>query len=179
MRELKTFAAWVKTLPYKHKILVPGNHDAIFAIDRALPRCRQVLADAGVTLLVGEEITIDGIRIYGTPGQPEWGGLAFDIPRGDPDLAKLWAAVPTGVDVLVTHSPPSNTLDWTMRCGHAGCEELEKALERIKPRLHVFGHIHEAYGRRNIPFISLNCSACTIHHWPVNPPHIVDLENIP
>jgi Icc-related predicted phosphoesterase len=30
---------------------------------------------------------------------------------------------------------------------HAGCEDLLKVVEKIKPAYHLFGHIHEAYGR--------------------------------
>lgn len=29
---------------------------------------------------------------------------------------------------------------------HSGCPVLLEAVKRIKPRLHVFGHIHGAYG---------------------------------
>jgi Icc-related predicted phosphoesterase len=29
---------------------------------------------------------------------------------------------------------------------HAGCQELLEAVMRIRPKLHVFGHIHAGYG---------------------------------
>ena len=46
----------------------------------------------------------------------------------------------------MTHGPPHKILDLTRTGVHAGCENLRKAIERSRPRLHCFGHIHEARG---------------------------------
>ncbi|OOF97211.1 hypothetical protein ASPCADRAFT_514217 [Aspergillus carbonarius ITEM 5010] len=52
-----------------------------------------------------------------------------------------------GVDIMVTHGPPYGILDQVVP-GHVsvGCEHLYRAVKRARPRLHVFGHIHEGYG---------------------------------
>jgi len=60
------------------------------------------------------------------------------------------------VDILLTHGPPLGNLD-TVRPpfnlsntgplgDHKGCPHLAAAVKRAKPRLHCFGHIHEARG---------------------------------
>ena len=47
---------------------------------------------------------------------------------------------------MLTHGPPLNILDTTMDRLNVGCKHLLRAVERVKPRLHCFGHIHESYG---------------------------------
>ena len=54
--------------------------------------------------------------------------------------------VPDEVDVIVTHGPPMGLLDKTKGGENVGCEHLRRAVEKVKPRMHVFGHIHEAWG---------------------------------
>lgn len=47
----------------------------------------------------------------------------------------------------------------------------------MKPRLHVFGHIHDGHGfleREATTFV--NASVCDEDYHPVNPAWIVDLE---
>jgi Icc-related predicted phosphoesterase len=56
--------------------------------------------------------------------------------------------IPEGTDVLITHGPPFGTLDQShLITPHLGCEELAKAVLKLKPRLHIFGHIHGGHGR--------------------------------
>jgi hypothetical protein len=65
------------------------------------------------------------------------------------------------VDILLTHGPPHNILDRTTARDHAGCPSLLRHLGRMTnpPRLHVFGHIHEARG-------------ALVHQWDPNPASI-------
>ena len=54
-------------------------------------------------------------------------------------------------DVLIripslTHGPPFGILDETRNGSKAGCTSLNAYLPSLRPRLHVFGHIHEAHG---------------------------------
>lgn len=52
---------------------------------------------------------------------------------------------------MLTHGPPYKILDRTSRNEDVGCEHLLRAVQRCRPRLHCFGHIHEGWGaqRRN------------------------------
>ena len=92
------------------------------------------------------ELRIGALRIFGSPWQPWFHDWAFNLQRG-PALAEKWALIPDGVDVLVTHGPPAEILDRTVHGEEVGCRDLRDALERVRPRLHLFGHIHEAHGR--------------------------------
>lgn len=79
---------------------------------------------------------------------------AFQYAR-DADSAataeRLWRAIPPGTDVLVTHTPPHGHRDEVGGAGGgrrraAGCEVLRRALWRVRPRLHVCGHVHGGRG---------------------------------
>lgn len=139
--ELAPVAAWIRSLPHRHKVVVPGNHDWAFATE---PDAARAMLD-GVTVLIDEEVTLDGVRFWGAPWQPEYHRWAFNLPRGAA-LAARWALVPEGTDVLVTHGPPAGIGDGTTMPGRAGCRDLLARVRAVSPALHVFGHIHEGGG---------------------------------
>jgi hypothetical protein len=60
-----------------------------------------------------------------------------------------------------------------------GCEDLLAEISnRIKPRLNIFGHVHEGYGymfREEVPCLFVNASTCTEHYRPTNAPIVVNL----
>ena len=144
--ELDGVAPWIRALPHRHKIIVAGNHDWCFARERAAACAR---LGAGVHYLEDAAVTIDGVTFYGSPWQPEYMDWAYNLPRGAP-LAAKWAQIPTGVDVLVTHGPPAGVGDGTALGeyleGRQGCDDLVTAVARVKPLLHMFGHIHHDGG---------------------------------
>uniref|UniRef100_A0A1B0D5W2 Calcineurin-like phosphoesterase domain-containing protein n=1 Tax=Phlebotomus papatasi TaxID=29031 RepID=A0A1B0D5W2_PHLPP len=123
--------------------------------------------------LQDEGIELYGLNFYGTPWQPEFCKWAFNLPRGEPCLAK-WNAIPAGVDVLISHTPPLGHGDLCCSGVRAGCVELLASVQqRIKPRYHVFGHIHEGYGvTSDGKIIFINASTCDINYLPNNPPQI-------
>ena len=143
--ELREAAAWIHALPHRHKVIVAGNHDWAF---QRTPREARVILDAtGVIYLEDSGATIDGLTFWGSPWQPAFNGWAFNLPRGKP-LRDMWAKIPAGIDVLVTHSPPEGIGD---KSGwedgeRAGCEELRARVAEVPPRLHMFGHIHQDGG---------------------------------
>ena len=51
---------------------------------------------------------------------------------------------------MLTHGPPQGILDQTYKSESVGCEFLRNAVERVRPRLHCFGHIHESWGAQRI-----------------------------
>jgi hypothetical protein len=139
--ELRAAAEWILALPHRHKVIVAGNHDWAFAREpgaaRAMFRGAHYLEDA--------ELTLDGVRFYGSPWQPAFCNWAFNLPRG-PELAAVWARIPHGLDVLVTHGPPEGFGDRTTVTSRAGCADLRARVAQVKPRLHLFGHIHQDGG---------------------------------
>jgi hypothetical protein len=122
------------------KIVVPGNHEFFLARDRSR---RSLLSNA--TVLINESIEFDGLRIWGSPITP-LANSAFGV-NSDEDRRRLYAQTPKDTDVLITHGPAYGILDSVPGSGlHSGCRELFYAVMRIKPKLHVFGHAHGAYG---------------------------------
>uniref|UniRef100_A0A1B6DNH8 Calcineurin-like phosphoesterase domain-containing protein n=1 Tax=Clastoptera arizonana TaxID=38151 RepID=A0A1B6DNH8_9HEMI len=109
--------------------------------------------------------------------QPEFCKWAFNVPRGFECLQK-WETIPDETDVLITHTPPIGHGDLCCTGVRAGCVELLATVQkRVKPRYHVFGHIHEGYGISsdgNIIFI--NASTCDINYLPTNPPVVFDVK---
>jgi Icc-related predicted phosphoesterase len=162
------------TLDYKHVLLIAGNHDWVFE-----RRKEAVRSLRNITYLEDSGLVIDGIRFYGTPYQPEFYAWAFNLPRGGSELARIWSKIPADTDVLITHGPPLGILDRPFdKERHAGCELLLKRVEEIKPKVHIFGHIHAGYGRlRQGETLFLNASLCNEEYQPVNPPLTVELNS--
>jgi hypothetical protein len=53
--------------------------------------------------------------------------------------------IPIETDVLITHTPPLYHLDLGL-----GCAGLLDEIWRVKPRLHIFGHLHSGHGREAV-----------------------------
>lgn len=149
--ELKSFFDWYKTLPYEHKVFIAGNHDWGFqtsAVTTALlledyPELDYLQDDM---CMLGEDYS-SAIKIYGTPWQPRFYNWAFNADRGE-DIKQHWDKIPTnGVDILITHGPAWGMLDTVNGKGpNLGCEDLIQAIVRVKPKIHVCGHIHTGNG---------------------------------
>jgi predicted phosphohydrolase len=143
--ELRAAAGWLAALPHAHKVVVAGNHD--WALAREAAAARAILADAGVTYLEDKGAVIMGHRFWGSPWQPAFHDWAFNLPRGAP-LAARWGLIPPGLDVLVTHVPPAGIGDLGGEGipGREGCADLMRRVDQVRPRLHLFGHIHQDGG---------------------------------
>jgi len=156
LEEVKEFNKFLGTLPHPHKIVIAGNHDFCFESDRVT--CEKILTHC--IYLQDEEGTLNGVKFYGSPWQPWFYDWAFNLERG-PDIRAKWDLIPEGIDVLVTHGPPFGIGDLTVRGDKAGCRDLLEVVERIKPELHIFGHIHEGYGINSFGATTfINASSC-------------------
>lgn len=163
--------AWLVDLPHRTKIIIAGNHDLPLDhhdswYDNNYSRWhgRQKQSIGLIQDLVqGHKATKAGIvyledqthsfqarengrmwTVYGSPWSPYFHNWAFNYERGD-EAEKLLAAFPK-TDILLTHGPPFQIFDRTLTHEHVGCEALAARLPALRPRLHVFGHIHEAHG---------------------------------
>jgi len=86
-------------------------------------------------------------NVYGSPATPRYHLGAFQYEYGAG--AEVYAKIPSSTEILITHTPPYGTLSTTRRAKIAGCRDLAARLQSEdlqRCRLHVFGHIHEAYG---------------------------------
>lgn len=168
--ELPIFRQWFLSLPHKHKIFVPGNHDICFQdrLSAAILGFPCVLLDSGTT--------IEGVKFWGSPWQPEFCNWAFNLPRGGPELQEKWALIPDDTDVLITHGPPYGILDRVHGGEHVGCEHLLEAVARVQPKVHVFGHIHSDPGMfKAEKTVFVNAATCNEKYYPVNPPIVVEV----
>lgn len=147
LSECADFILWAAAVQehYEHVVFIAGNHDYAMqfettAIDELLMKHSKLhyLRDSGCE--------IEGIKFYGTPWQPMYGGMAFNV-RFEKELQRYWQRIPTSVDVLITHTPPRNILDMAYDGEHIGSISLTtEVFDRIKPKRHVFGHVHEQGG---------------------------------
>lgn len=135
------FNDWLGNLPHRHKVMICGNHDLTFERDPVEARRRITNA----IYLQDSAVEIEGLKIWGSPWQPWFFSWAFNLHRGEP-IAEKWKLIPTDTDILITHGPPAGVLDWTLQEKGVGCADLLARLRQVRPKLHLFGHIHEAAG---------------------------------
>ncbi len=134
------FFEWYKSLFIQHKIYVPGNHDTAFE--------RGYLRDydfEDIHVLVHEYKEIAGLKIFGSPYTPTFGtDWAYNKDRSK--LHKYWQDIPEDLDILITHGPPQGVLDLSKDGVLTGCKALANRVKEVKPKIHMFGHIHEWAG---------------------------------
>ena len=149
--ELENFFKWFDGIDnYDHKIFIAGNHDFGFqdepeTIKGLLTGYKTIdyLQDEYLGIQDGDE---PELKIWGSPWQPEFHNWAFNLPRGE-KIKEKWDLIPNDVDILITHGPPFSKLDYVPYNNiNVGCEELLLKVQQIKPKIHLFGHIHEGSG---------------------------------
>lgn len=173
------FGPWLADLTMRGIVVlgIAGNHDFIlrdepeFIHGLGLPWI--YLQDSG--------IQYKGISFYGTPWQPWYAGWAFQGPEWDESetfLDKKFEKIPEHVDVLISHAPPAGILD-KVGNRYCGSLSLNRHIQRVMPRLAVFGHIHVGFGVETIGECTMaNVSLCgTIKgaSVPMNQPVLFDL----
>ena len=169
--DLMEFNKWLGTLPHKRKIVIGGNHDFILEKDYYF----NVVHFSNATYLEDNLLELDGLRIYGSPYTPRFGDWAFMRDRGN-EMAKIWSKIPKDVDILITHGPPYGILDVTKGGLKVGCLDLLGVINTLKPKIHLFGHIHESYGtieKNGTKFY--NCALMNAYYDIVNGPVVIEV----
>ena len=152
--QMESMSEWFRHLAdtkYANIVFIAGNHDFMldgfrkedseYAIEGRLFRHLSIhyLRDSG--------ITIDGKYFYGTPWtiSGDWAFSEMDrMHRRD-----RFNKIPMYTNVLISHGPPYTIRDQTDNGGlymSVGDIELLGAVDRVRPELHVFGHIHDGAG---------------------------------
>jgi len=149
--EIENFMKWYDNINnYDTKVFIAGNHDFGFQDDNQkllglLTGYKNIDYLEDELMMVGEDYD-NMIKIWGSPWQPEFHNWAFNLPRGE-KIKEKWDMIPVDTDILITHGPPMGKLDYVPYDNiNVGCEELIKRVSEIKPKIHVFGHIHEGHG---------------------------------
>jgi Icc-related predicted phosphoesterase len=174
--QMLNFGLWLQSLPHKHKVVIAGNHDAIAEKDPAI--VRQKFKDYGVIYLCEDEVEIDGVKFFGSPYTPQFMNWHFMEKRGI-DMGRHWNKIPEDVDVLVTHGPPFGIRDKTaMTVQGVGCYDLRGRVNFIKPKLHIFGHIHDAHGVEEHDGVKyINCSVLDDYYNVEFEPVVVEIDS--
>lgn len=193
--EIIAFDSFMARLPHPVKLVIAGNHEVTFekhgihpfptiirkqlglpmtALDTEVTNaCKDLLQH--MLYLEDESVEICGIKMYFTPWVPIFGTWGFGIRRGQ-NLLDIWNRIPSDTDILVTHSPPCGYGDETKGNNNAGCVELlNTVVQRVKPKFHIFGHIHNGYGMwTNKRTTFINCAICGDHYKLDNEPIVFD-----
>ena len=140
--EVRRFIDWFSTLDIKYKVYVAGNHDT--SIEKGLVT-KSDFNEHGIVYLENETYEIEGIKIFGSPHTPQFGRWAFMKARHK--LDRIWqGAIEDGTHIIICHGPPKGVLDLSYdrnnlmeRCGD---KSLMNRVMGVKPKLMLFGHIH-------------------------------------
>ena len=173
LNQVQDFLFWFQKLDYQYKIFIAGNHDFFF--ERAPQHEVDELITDDLIYLNDSGVDINGVKIWGSPITPYFNNWAFNRQRGA-EIKPYWDLIPEDTDVLITHGPPYGILDRTFFFKKVGCKELLDRVQAVKPRYHIFGHIHEANGRKEIDGVDyINASNLNLRYKLVNPPVLIDL----
>jgi hypothetical protein len=147
---------WLAAAPAAHKILTWGNHDwcgqaCSFEADSpavASTSVLQVVVDR-LTSVPAHRASRGAISVWASPWSLQFMEWAF--MKSPSELARVYAEIPDGIDILVTHQPPRGLGDRHVdeasgSVEHLGSTELLVAIDRIKPRLVICGHLHGGHG---------------------------------
>ena len=171
--EIENFNEWLGTLPHAYKVVVAGNHDFLF--ERNAKRAESLITNA--IYLRNDSVMVNGLKIWGSPVTPWFFDWAFNRQRGA-DIRRYWERIEPDTDIVITHGPPRGILDQTVRGEQVGCDDLLEIVWNIKPKLHVFGHIHEGYGQMDIDGVRfVNASMVNVNYFPVNEPIVIELPS--
>jgi uncharacterized protein len=143
----------------KPAVLVPGNNESA---DELASSCR---VWGGCHVLHGAAANVNEVTFYGVGGGipvTPFGSWSYDFD--EQQAAALLAAAPVGC-VLVVHSPPKGVVDVSSRGGSIGSTAIRDAVERVRPRLVVCGHVHASNGRvgelAGVPVVNAGPSGIT------------------
>jgi predicted phosphodiesterase len=175
--EIELFFDWFNQLNYKYKIMIAGNHD--FGFQENPDEIKRILLDyPDIIYLEDSFIEIEGIKIYGSPWQPYFHNWAFNLQRGE-EIQKKWDLIPKDVNILITHGPVKDILDFVPYNGgeFVGCQNLKETILTLPDlKTHICGHIHCAYGEEfNNGIHYINASCCTERYEPIQKPILFEI----
>ena len=155
------FIQWFMSLPYKYKVFIAGNHDNCLYeanIDGLPENC---------FYLCNSSVMIEGAKFYGLP-------MFMEDAMSD-KFDESIRNIPSDTDILVTHQPPYGVLDFSENI-HYGDHLLLQTVLDIRPRYHLFGHIHDAYGvEKGKSTIFSNASLLDEEYRLMNKPFVFEL----
>lgn len=198
--EVESFFNWLKKSAKQFElgvVFIAGNHDRSFdpkyfrqyedhdlfknhAEEPGKPFWLQRMIEelpTNIHYLENSSVEIEGVKIWGSPVTPWFYGdtWAFNRRRGF-DISEVWDQIPFDTDIIVTHGPVHSRLDRCMDGSIVGCEDLERKVDAMKPKVHIAGHIHEGYGiSYNEDTTFINASFCDARYIPRQAPIVFEI----
>jgi Icc-related predicted phosphoesterase len=155
------FVGWFDSLKYKYKILVPGNHD----YDIEYTDCTYTF--------INVERQLGSFNMFGSPYTPEF--QHWNYMKKEDELFMMYDNAPSDIDILITHGPPFGILD-NLEGLNLGSRALRDYVDRVQPKIHIFGHIHGGFGHKKINNTDFyNVSICNEAYNPINPLTIIEV----
>lgn len=174
LKELTDFLIWFEKQSAKKKIFIAGNHDILLdkgwwqklkwqghtytwlKAQEEYNKALELIENFDVKYLCDTDYVWEGIKFYGSPYSPSFHreNWVFNADRGE-EIRKVWAKIPSDVNILITHGPPYGVLDVVedkyLDPGeepHKGCEDLINVIEKrlLDLKLVCYGHIHDQVG---------------------------------
>lgn len=193
--ECLDFVSWITNLDQaKHKIFIAGNHDIYFQHTK-IPKN----LNNKTYYLLDDDITIDGIKFYGTPWTPFFYDWAFNALEPKPGVGNLYrggpgadakpdalhplmadklSLVPKDTQVLICHGPPRvGKLDISRHGDMCGSYLLRDLIGQL-PILQIglFGHIHESRGTEEYCGVTCyNVSTLDRDYQTIRPPVVIEI----
>lgn len=173
------FFKWAIEQEYEKIVVIAGNHDG--DLEAYIDQNYEGHDFNQISYLRDKAISWRGLSIYGSPWTPDFCNWYWMKPRNE--MKMVWDKIPDCTDILVTHGPPMDILDEADPDNRRiGCYHLKEAIERINPKLHVFGHIHGGYGEiihknGQHDIHCVNASIMNEQYKPLNKP--INLEFCP
>ena len=154
--EVRTFIDWYKELPIKHKVYVAGNHDT--SIEKGLVKASEFYEN-NIHYLENDYVTIEDVKIFGSPHTPQFGNWAFMKDRIK--LERFWrVAIHEPCDIIVVHGPPKGCLDKSYdrdnNMESCGDKSLLNLVLDMEPKYMLFGHIHNCKDIINAGMLKLS-----------------------
>lgn len=169
--EFADFGNWLQNLPYENIVVIPGNHDILA---QTLPEeAKKFMGRAH--LLIDEAFVVDSIKIWGSPWTPQFYNWAF-MTYTDSHAKSKWDLIPDDTDILMTHGPPHGVMDLVPRGENIGCPELLKAVNRVSPKYHLFGHFHGGYGTsKHSETTFVNAATLDERYMVAHKPYVINI----
>ncbi|MFW9992307.1 MAG: metallophosphatase domain-containing protein [Candidatus Odinarchaeota archaeon] len=176
--ELVSFNQFLGNLLHRYKIVISGNHDLLFELDHG--SIRTTITNA--ICLENSEVVIEGIRIWGSSWNPKHFKSGPQL-EGEMVPKSKWDLIPAGIDILLTHEPPLGHGSVTTSARQLGSADLLDAIRRVKPKYHVFGHVHEGHGiykeyHDGVEITCINASAIIDFGNELRPPVVFELPKL-
>jgi Icc-related predicted phosphoesterase len=174
------FSSWLKKQHYRMKIVIAGNHDGYMEKNVSSGVTTEI-GPMECTYLCDSGTEFEGLKIWGSPWSLWFPGInpkCSAFTGNENKLMDAYDKIPSDTDILITHGPAYSILDETRDDRHVGSKGLYGWLKYVgRPRLHVFGHIHESYGQKEVfpthndkMMLSVNCSIVNENYEHVNEP---------